>query len=626
MTFSREMQEKISESLTDGNNQIKFLQDQVVLLDNDKSDWDNAIFKVDSESFGEIQLVNGAIDDLNDAYVARFSGVNSCRSGLFWMATNLNSSPTPNLWTFKAVALNANGYTADVDAGGGNLMGVGVTWFRYLDPASGIITTSPTNGVTGAEQGTRDVAPYFTHDADTWRFGTEPKNYYGLKYYLDPYQKDIGDTFVTSFIGTVNSGSNLLTVMSPVGSTGQDPSVSPIYQSGQLITCDKEGVLTSPTKLVGVTTGSADLSQIPTTGAAGVVTTNVSTVNILSIDPVAGAGVSAFDSISFSVLDNPTTGPIGILSDVVSNGEVYKANGRYFQVPSTTNFGGEGALFVVYMNESGGIATVGFGTTVGGVTLDVIGQSGMGYAEGDRITIAGTSIGMGAGTTANDISFTVKRLQEGPGRYAFRLHDDPVYWPKPKEPQTVGIMQTANIGIGGRIVLDNSGDPSGSQGWDAELEGIEMPMNPSNYRILTKVVEPSVGAGKAFVQVGFQTAPIYQGNRVSAGDPTGSVSEGALGALLETLDACDAAADNPVNNAIADVAAKEASFNDQEGRNKLLVDASNALRKERNEICMRIWGNRTALGSVNKEMGRLHSLRNFIGISTVENILNDINE
>ena len=171
----------------------------------------------------------------------------------------------------------------------------------------GLLTTSPTNAVTGAEQGTTNS---FTHDADTFRFGFAPKNYYGLKYYLDPYQKDIGDTFVTSFIGTVNSGSNLLTVMSPVGSTGQDPSSSPVYKAGQLVTCDKDGVFTSTTKIVGINTGTADLAQIPTTGAAGVVTTNVSTVNILTIDPVAGLAVSTFDSISFSVLDNPTTGPV----------------------------------------------------------------------------------------------------------------------------------------------------------------------------------------------------------------------------------------------------------------------------------------------------------------------------
>ena len=620
MSLTTEMQGKIYQSLNDAYTQVKFFQDQVVILDDDKGDWDNAIFKLDSELFGEIQIVNRAIDDVKDAYNDRFTGVNSCRSDLFWMATNLNDAPTPNLYTFSAVALNENGYTDVVEQLSGNLVGVGSTFFYYLDPSNpvGVLTTSPTNAVTGAEQGTTNS---FTHDADTFRFGFAPKNYYGLKYYLDPYQKDIGDTFVTSFIGTVNSGSNLLTVMSPVGSTGQDPGMSPIYKTGQIVTCDKEGVFSTTTKIVGISTGTADLAQIPTTGAAGVVTTNVSNVNILTVDPAAGIGVSAFESISFSVLDNPTTGPVGVISDVTSNGEVYKPNQKYHAVPSTSNLGGEGATFSVFTNASGGIATTGISTINGGVAPDIIGAGGLGYSNGERITIAGTSIGMGAGTTANDLSFTVKTIQDGRFRYGFLLHDDPIYWPKPSDPQTVGIMQTANLGIGGRISLDNSGDPKGSQSWDPALEGMEIPMDPTNYRILTRVVAPTVGADKSYWKVGFQTAPIYQTNRVSAGDPTGSVASNALGALLETLSACSATVDNPINNAIGILTTKESSFTDEDGRNNLLVDATNALREERNELCMRIWGNRTAIGDLNNKITRYESLRGFIGFTTVMDII-----
>jgi hypothetical protein len=620
MSLTTEMQGKIFASLDDGYTQVKFFQDQVVLLDNDKSDWDNAIFKLDSELFGEIQLVNRAIDDVKDAYSVRFTGVNSCRSDLFWMATNLNDAPTPSLYTFSAVALNENGYTDIVEQLSGNLVGVGSTFFYYLDPSNavGLVTTSPTNAVTGAEQGTTNS---FTHDADTFRFGFAPKNYYGLKYYLDPYQKDIGDTFVTSFIGTISAGSNLLTVMSPVGSTGQDPSMSPIYKTGQLVVCDREGVLTTPTKIIGINTGTADLAQIPTTGAAGVVTTNVSTVNILTVDPTAGAGVSAFDSISFSILDNPTTGPVGVISDVTSNGEVYPASQKYHAVPCTSNLGGEGATFSVFTNASGGIATTGISTITGGVSLDIVGAGGLGYSNGETITIAGTSIGMGAGTTANDLSFTVKTIQDGRFRYGFVLHEDPIFWPKPSDPQTVGIMQTSNLGIGGRISLDNSGDPKGSQSWDPALEGEEIPMDPTNYRILTKVVPPTVGADKSYWKVGFQTAPIYQTNRVSAGDPTGSVASNALGALLETLSACDSTVDNPINNAISSLTTKEASFTGEDGRNKTIVDATNALREERNELCMRIWGSRTAIGDLNNKITRLESLRGFINMETIEDIV-----
>ena len=627
MSLTTEMQQKIYDSLDDAYGQVKFFQDQVVLLDNDKSSWDNAIFKVDSELYGEIQIVNRAIDDVKDAYQDHFTGVTSCRSDLIWVATNYDTTGDPN-WNFVCAKLNPNGYTdlmkqLDKDFPGGNLVGVGSTFFYYLDPSNaiGLVTTSPTNAVTGAEQGTTNS---FTHDADTFRFGFAPKNYYGLKYYLDPYQKDIGDTFVTSFIGTISAGSNLLTVMSPVGSTGQDPGMSPIYKTGQLVVCDDDAVLATATKIIGINTGSADLAQIPTTGAAGVVTTNVSTVNILTIDPVAGLGVSAFDSISFSILDNPTTGPVGVISDVTSNGEVYKVSQKYHAVPCTSNLGGEGATFSVFTNASGGIATTGISTITGGVAPDIIGAGGLGYSVGERITIAGTSIGMGAGTTANDVTFTLKNIQDGRFRYAFILHEDPIYWPKPSDPQTVGIMQTSKLGIGGRISLDNSGDPKGSQSWDPALEGFEIPMDPTNYRILTKVVAPSVGADKSYWKVGFQTAPTANnGTGILAyeGESVNTIENNQLGILLSTLSACSSDSNTKISNAIGILTTKEDSFTNQDGRNKTMVDATNALRGERNELCMRIWGNRTALGDLNNKITRLESLRGYIQDETIEVII-----
>ena len=627
MSLTTEMQGKIYASLNNAYEQVEFFQDEVVLLDNDKSDWDNAIFKVDSELYGEIQIVNRAIDDVKDAYQDHFTGVTSCRSDLFWMAVDKNTAGDLQ-YQMLCVKLNPNGYTDIVEKCpiSGNLVGInpstgiGSTFFYYLDPSSGILTTSPTNAVTGAEQGTTDS---FEHNADTFRFGFAPKNYYGLKYYVDPYQKDIGDTFVTSFIGTISAGSNLLTVMSPVGSTGQDPGMSPIYKTGQLVVCDDDAVLTTPTKIIGINTGSADLAQIPTTGAAGVVTTNVSTVNVLTIDPVAGLGVSAFDSISFSVLDNPSTGPVGSINDVTSNGEVYKPSQKYHAVPCTSNLGGEGATFSVFTNASGGIATTGISTITGGVAPDIIGAGGLGYSVGERITIAGTSIGMGAGTTANDVTFTLRNIQDGRFRYAFLLHEDPIYWPKPSDPQTVGIMQTSNIGIGGRITLDNSGDPKGSQSWDPALEGVELPMDPTNYRILTKVVAPSVGADKSYWKVGFQTAPNNPGSIYNAyeGQDIGYVEPSDFSSLLVTLSACSSDSNTNISNAIGILTTKEASFTNQDGRNKIMVDATNALRVERNELCMRIWGNRTALGDLNNSITRLESLRGYIEDQTIKDII-----
>ena len=149
MGLSVDISDQVSDRLKDVYEQLEFFQDQIVIIDDAKSTWDNAIYKIESDLMGEIEIVNRAIDDVKDAYNVRFTGVNSCRSDLFWMMTGINSSPTPKEVTFKAVALNGNGYTADVEAGGGNVLGAGVTFFHYINPATGFLTTSPTTAITG---------------------------------------------------------------------------------------------------------------------------------------------------------------------------------------------------------------------------------------------------------------------------------------------------------------------------------------------------------------------------------------------------------------------------------------------------------------------------------------------
>jgi hypothetical protein len=93
------------------------------------------------------------------------------------------------------------------------------------------------------------------------------------------------------------------------------------------------------------------------------------------------------------------------------------------------------------------------------------------------------------------------------------------------------------------------------------------------------------------------------------------------GGMLDTLTACDSSVDNPINNAIGILTTKESSFIDEDGRNNLLVDATNALRGERNDLCMRIWGNRTAIGDLNNKITRLESLRGYINNQTIEDIV-----
>ena len=65
----------------------------------------------------------------------------------------------------------------------------------------------------------------------------------------------------------------------------------------------------------------------------------------------------------------------------------------------------------------------------------------------------------------------------------------------------------------------------------------------------------------------------------------------------------------------------ENSFNDEDGRHKLMINASNGLRSERNEICKRIWGMRQSLGQVNDRITNLEGVDAYIKEQTIWNLI-----
>jgi len=614
MTLSQDMISDIYESLDDAYTQVKFFQDQVIITDDAKSSWDNAIKRLDSELMGEIAVVNDAMDVVKDLYAGTSAGVNSCRSDLFWMATAYND--TEDEYTLTCTKLNENGYTDIVRSTSGNLCGIGSTYFLYLDPADAGIKTAPINRVAALEQG---------RSVDDVLFGFSPRNYYGLKYYSEQYALDIGDTFVTSFIGTVNIGSNLLTVMTPVAETGQD-SGSPVLEVGQLVTCEKEGVIVATTKIVGISIGTADLSQIPTSH----ITETSSIVNILTLSPPVGLGVSVFDSVSFRVLDNPDTGAVGQISEVTSNGNVYLPNAiggdGFYAIPSTTDGAGEGATFVIYTDSSGGIAPTGLSTITGGVGIDVIGNAGLGYAVGDTITIGGTSLTLAngdPGTAADNLTFTVTANREGRIKYALNVSSNMDTWLDPFIPQTVGIIDDSTVGIGIKVELDSSGDPRSPQGWDPNLNGYETPENPnlphnSSTNPLVLVSPPTVGADKSYWKVGFQKAPKGASSRAYEGETSTAVDASSLSSELTVIPDCSASVNTSISDAIAIVNTSETSFYSKDGLHKQMIDATNALRGERNDLCLRIWGQRQSIGQLNQRINRLENLRGYILREAIE--------
>ena len=571
--LSKDIKDGIADSLKDSFDSVRFFQDQVVILDDKKSKWDNAIFKLDNEILGEIEIVNRAIDDVKDAYQDRI--VSGCRTDMFWMLTDMNTAGDTE-WTFRCTKLNGRGYTEIVH----DVVGIDSTHFFMLEPGSTSASGITTRPLTGDE------------------FGFDPRNYFGIKYYDQAFAQDIGDTFVTSFIGTMKQASNLLTVMNPVSAGSSE-----VLEAGQIVICGKDGVFPSTTTIVGVNTTQTDLRGIPSLVGIG---TSLTTVNILNLSNSAGVAVSAPEAdgsfVSFRVLDDPAAGPLVSISTVTSNGNAYGVSQEYEQVPTTSNRQGSGCLVLVTTNASGGIGTV------------IPQTGGMRYTRGETITISGDLLGGIAGT--DDVTVLVDWLQSTIGsRHQYQLS----FEADPFSPQTVGIMQTSTLGIGVSTVLDHSGNPKGTQSWNIWLDGVDL----GNGVIVSP---PNVGADKSWWTVGFSSRPMKSGFVPAEEGDIMTIEVGDFGSVYQDLSSCAAALETAITNAGAAASTSETSFLAEGGKNNTLIGASNGLRDMRNDTCLQIWGTRQSIGSENENIDNQEKLSRYIGLTTVTMVVDDLNE
>ena len=290
MALSSQLMKQAGEDLQSALEQIRFLQDQVVIVDNEKLPYDQAIAKLDQDLIDQCDEVNEAFNNVETAYQDRIVGV--CRTDLFWRVINYTEASGDDDGTYHMVCtkLTAGGYE-ELTKGG--VIGLGNT-VGYLHPDSSSVTYYPCNDYIQNELG---IGFGYT-------FGFDPRNYYGLKYYNEPYSDDIGDTFVGSFIGTITQGESTLTIMNPVGA-----GLSEVLKVGQLIVPEVSSVFSGITKITGITTGKTDLTRIvPLNDPVGIATT-LSWVNILTVDNIALQTLKApLDDGTypdFDILDDP---------------------------------------------------------------------------------------------------------------------------------------------------------------------------------------------------------------------------------------------------------------------------------------------------------------------------------
>ncbi len=267
-----DIQEKISVK----KEEIAWMGDNIVLLDTKKEKWDNAVLRVDAHASREIEAVNTTILDVSQAYKDRITA--GCWTDLFWRvvghttAQGAGSNSTPEQWTLQCTKLNEVGY-----AGIGT--GPGTSLTLYNGGVSGV-TTLPLDS----------------------KYGFEVDFFHGLKTFDEPWTKDIGDTTVGSFIGTVGTGSTILTIMQP-----NSQGLGEGFEVGQLLTCEKDGIISGThNTIAGFGATVVDLTGISTVGTATTMT-EVTTI-ILDTLTVGFASVPpAGEYVTFTVSDDPVS-------------------------------------------------------------------------------------------------------------------------------------------------------------------------------------------------------------------------------------------------------------------------------------------------------------------------------
>ena len=200
----------------------------------------------------------------------------------------------------------------------------------------------------------------------------------------------------------------------------------------------------------------------------------------------------------------------------------------------------------------------------------------------------------------------------------------------PYSPQTIGIMNSDQLGIGTFIAYDNSGKSRTTKSWRPELESDEVGTKGTEFYV-PAVREPVVGSGLIWYKRGFRYRPMkFDSNQSTVfvsiwmqsspapsnitpakeGDKI-TVYDGQEDYLLERLPP-NQALDDTLNKKINEAKdAIEKLLNSASSINTLIT-SSNTMRKGRDEMNISIWGKRHLIGQLQSEITELKTQLNYM--------------
>ena len=464
--------------------QIGFIQDEIVIADDDKSFYDEAIVKIEKHVFEEIEDVNRSFADIQTAYQNRIDS--GCRTDLFWRYVGMTPSSggqgSQDTYNFICTRLRATPYASDVGIGSTP----GTPNLQKLNP-----------------DGTRSIDTNVNS-----QIGFDRRDLYGLKYYEEPFNEDIGDTLIGSFIGTCGYGSTEITIMNLTDKNEK-------YEPGQIISrCTKDGVLIiNPVKIteVGIGTLTVDLEPV------GIANTQA-TVNIIKTNVAMGNSAIAPEPdnslVSFRVIADP------------------------------------------------------------------------------------------------------EEFLKGRKKFQIGFNKDPF------NDQVLSIATTSNIGAGKSVYLVQNGVTKKQAEWDTG-DAFKRNSDFEQY-----IFEPVVGPGRIYFTLGFDEKPILlDGSDAEEGDirsKTGNFpSASDIDPFYDSLNSCSSEINDAITNTLGISSTKETALISNDSVNQTLLVASNALREERNQISLKIFGMRKILGSENGDIDTQDALGSILEDPTILDVIDD---
>lgn len=245
---------------------VDYFKEEILVVDAEKEDYDNAVAAIDSQLLGQIEAVNSTVVGLSSIYQERIDA--GCKSDLFWRVEGVSGTD----YSLIVTKLSPVGY--------------GTT----------VLLVDPLGGITTIADGEVDIPG-----------AMEGQNLHAIKYYNEPYLKDIGDTTIGTFIGIVGSASTILSVVSQVSSQ-----IISIFNVDNLIIASKEGVFSNErNRIVGFgTTTITGISTSVMDEVVGIATTSLTVSTIILESPTIGfSSLPESDGtyVNFTVVTDPDT-------------------------------------------------------------------------------------------------------------------------------------------------------------------------------------------------------------------------------------------------------------------------------------------------------------------------------